>query len=373
MSLYRFAAYTGSAVAVLLSTASAFAQTDYQYQFDEIVVPAATAEEPIAVEFSVAKAADYLQQSATAWIGSRNCIACHTTGVHLVTRPALSASLGLPDESLRQFALDQINDLKMMKRDTLLKGVNPVKVVYAAGGLAEWDAHVTGTLSPETIDALSFMFEIQMENGTWGNTDCWPPYESDTYHVATAAAMALATAPGYLQNPPDDKAKAGIAQLKQFLRTETPPHDYGRALLLWAGSRFPDLLEDAQKQELIDMLLSHQRDDGGWSIRTFAAPEKWGKGNRAEKLRSEPEFADPPSDGHQTGLAIIVLREAGVSADDAGIQKGIAWLLANQRESGRWWTRSLNTDKWHFITFSGTAYPLLALQMCDALPRVAVK
>ncbi len=48
----------------------------------------------------------------------------------------------------------------------------------------------------------------------------------------------------------------------------------------------------------------------------------------------------------------------------------IAWLKSNQRESGRWWTRSLNTDSAHFITYSRTAYPLLALQMCDAMPPV---
>ena len=69
-----------------------------------------------------------------------------------------------------------------------------------------------------------------------------------------------------------------------------------------------------------------------------------------------------------TGLAIIVLREAGVPANDPRLQKGIGWLKSNQRASGRWWTRSLNTDAWHFITYSGTAFPLLALQMCDALP-----
>ncbi|QDU45675.1 hypothetical protein Mal52_41700 [Symmachiella dynata] len=369
----RFIAFAGPVVVVLMSASTTLAQTDYQYQYDDILVPAASADEPVAAAFSTDKAATYLQQSAAAWIGTRKCIACHTTGVHLVTRPALSASLGKPDDNLRQFALEQIIDLKMMRRETLLKGVNPVKVVYAAGGLAEWDAHITGQLSPETIDAFSFLFEIQLENGTWANTDCWPPYESDTYHVATAAAMALATAPGYLKNPPDEQAKTGISKLKKFLRSETPPHDYGKALLLWASTRMPDLIDATQKQELIEMLLSHQREDGGWSIRTFAAPESWGKGNRAEKLRSEPEFANPPSDGHQTGLAIIVLREAGLAADDPRIQKGIAWLLANQRESGRWWTRSLNTDKWHFITFSGTAYPLLALQMCDALPKVAAK
>jgi squalene-hopene/tetraprenyl-beta-curcumene cyclase len=100
-------------------------------------------------------------------------------------------------------------------------------------------------------------------------------------------------------------------------------------------------------------------------MRTLAAPEEWGDGNRAEKLQSEPDFANPPSDGHMTGLAIVVLREAGVPAADERLRKGIAWLKSNQRASGRWWTRSLNTESWHFITYSGTAFPLLAMQMCE--------
>lgn len=50
-------------------------------------------------------------------------------------------------------------------------------------------------------------------------------------------------------------------------------------------------------------------------------------------------------DGHQTGLAIVALREAGVPASDPQIQRGLRWLESNQRESGRWWTLSLNTDK----------------------------
>lgn len=116
------------------------------------------------------------------------------------------------------------------------------------------------------------------------------------------------------------------------------------------------------------MICQHQRPGGGWSIRTIALPEQWGRGNRAEKLRSEPEFADPPSDGHMTGLAIVALRKAGVPSSDPRIQRGISWLLNNQRASGRWWTRSLNTNGWHFITCSGTLYPLLALALCDALP-----
>ena len=115
------------------------------------------------------------------------------------------------------------------------------------------------------------------------------------------------------------------------------------------------------------MVFSHQQADGGWSMRSFSTPEAWGGGNRAEKIRSEPDFENPPSDGHQTGLAVIVLRDAGVSAEDPRIQKAVNWILANQRTSGRWWTRSLNTDGFHFITYSGTMYPLVALYKCGEL------
>ena len=69
-------------------------------------------------------------------------------------------------------------------------------------------------------------------------------------------------------------------------------------------------------------------------------------------------------------MALIALLEAGVSAQDSAVRQGVRWLLRNQRESGRWWTRSLNTDKYHFITYSGTLYPLVALHLSGVFPEV---
>jgi squalene-hopene/tetraprenyl-beta-curcumene cyclase len=289
----------------------------------------------------------------------------------MMIRPSLSPSLGLPPEETREFFISALSKLQEEKPERLKQATRPAQVIYIAAGLAEWDAHVTKTLSTETEKALELMFAIQNENGTWGSLDCWPPFESDAYHEATVAAMAAGTAPGWLQKTSmsaNESLKSAVGRLTNYLQTEKPAHDYSRVLLLWANARFPELLPSPQKQELVEVLLKHQRDDGGWSIRSFAAPEAWGGGNRAEKLKSEPEFADPPSDGHMTGLALIVLRESGLDAGDARITKGTTWLKSNQQESGRWWTRSLNTDSWHYITYSGTAYPLLALQMCNLLP-----
>ena len=45
--------------------------------------------------------------------------------------------------------------------------------------------------------ALALAFKLQRDTGTWGSLDCWPPYESSAYHLATVAAMAAGTAPGW--------------------------------------------------------------------------------------------------------------------------------------------------------------------------------
>ena len=177
------------------------------------------------------------------------------------------------------------------------------------------------------------------------------------------AAMAVASAPGWVDSlAEDDELRGKIDLLKKYIRESKVPHDYGRVLQLWTSLRLDGILTKSQQQEALQLIRNKQKSDGGWSMRQFAKPDEWGGGNRAGKLREEPEFATQPSDGHMTVLALLVLQEAGVKNDDPAIQKGLSWLKKNQRESGRWWTRSLNTDKWHFITYSGTAYPLLALQ-----------
>jgi len=337
-----------------------------QYQFGTIEIPAATGDEPIA-PFSLANAVRYVDQGALAWSGKHKCVSCHTNGTYLQMRPALTPLLGKPQEKIRDFFVEQLAEMRAKSLADLKGGIGPTQVAYVAAGLAEWDAHVTKQLSAETRNALDLMLQVQSKNGAWGNTKCWPPFESSDYQAATVAAMAIATAPGYSRSLSAVQQEQLQSLLTYFKKTP-PPHDYARLLLLWVSTRLPGVMTGAERMKAVEMVFKHQQPDGGWSIRTFATPETWGSGGRAAKLRAEPEFKDPPSDGHQTGLVLLVLRDAGISAQDARLQKAVGWLLSNQRQSGRWWTRSLNTDTYHFITYSGTVYPLLALHKCNALP-----
>ena len=339
---------------------------DPQYESGSIRIPAASANEPKRAEFSGKLAERYLTDGALAWVRKHQCVSCHTNGSYLAVRGALTDQLGPPPVEMRTFFVEQSRKLK--GSDKLRKGATGTAIAYIALGLSEWDAHVTKTLSPETEDTLRVMLTGQLEDGSWSNDQCWPPLESSNYHSATVAALAIATAPGWLDDlGDDDNARQQIDQLKQYLCNTEPTHDYARLLLLWVATRMKGLINAERTTQIIETVWSHQRPDGGWSLRTFALPEQWGSGNRATRVREEPDFNDPPSDGHMTGLAVMVLRDAGISVEDKRIQAAVNWLKTNQRETGRWWTRSLNTDTYHYITFSGTGYALLALAKCDEL------
>ena len=344
---------------------------DYQYHYKDVTYSRPSPEEP-KIPFAPRLAVDYMEQGAAAWSGEYGCVACHTNGTYMVVRPMMTPSLGTPQQAMHDFCVTQLKVALAADPDHRNGTFDGTQAVYIAAGLAIWDAHVTHHLSPETRQALDLMFQFQRAAGDWFiEDDNNPPFESSPYQVATVAARAVANAPGWLAQQRRTPIGAHVELLKHYLRLpQKMQGDYDRVDLLWAASELPDLLDASQKKSLIDMILAHQQFDGGWSMRSFAAPEQWGKGNRAAKLRSELQFGFPQSDGHMTGLAIIALRKAGVPSSDPRIQSGVQWLLRNQRVSGRWWTRSLNRDGPQYISYSGTVYPLFALQLCNALPTM---
>ena len=130
-------------------------------------------------------------------------------------------------------------------------------------------------------------------------------------------------------------------------------------MLLWANSYVPDLLTAEEKTATIQQLTALQKPDGGWALATL------GNWKRGDDLQQDTEH----SDGYSTGFVLYALRRADVSPSDAVIRNGVMWLKSNQRESGRWYTRSLFKDNHHFISHAGTAMAVLALQNCDE-PKV---
>ena len=61
----------------------------------------------------------------------------------------------------------------------------------------------------------------------------------------------------------------------------------------------------------------------------------------------------------------LELSEAGIPASHDAVQRGVKWLSTSQRESGRWFTRSLNGVPQHFISDTATVFAVLALKACE--------
>lgn len=309
-------------------------------------------EEPIAKSMSLAKTAEFLDHQATAWTQGRKCGTCHTNFPFLLARKQLGGNLAALGE-VRGFFENRIANWDSGKKEDRPK--RDTEVIATAATLALQDALTGNKLHPLTRKALDRMWTLQQENGAWDWLKCgWPPLEHDDYYGVVYVAIAVGHAPDdYAET---DAAQAGLKGLKKFFHNNPPPSLHHKAYLLWASQKLPGLMSDKLKESTIRELRALQKSDGGWSLPMLGDWVGWDE---------RPNDRNAPSDGYATGLVLWVLRQAEIPAKDATIQKGVAWLKANQREGGSWFTPSINSDRYHFLTHAGTAYAAMALKACE--------
>lgn len=315
-------------------------------------------DEPLAKQFSLAKAVQFLDSANLEWQTKRGCFTCHTNYPYVFARPSV-ADKGPAHEFVRGALEAQVKKWTEQKANpapTTGKKVNPpapAHLVHTAMSLAYNDAKTTGKLHPVTRVALDHMWTVQRPDGGFSWIKCnWPPQESDDHFGVTIAALAVGVAPdNYVKT---EAAQKGLAGIRKYFKDNPPLHFHHRTMLLWVSAYLPDFIDAKEKNEVIKELKSRQLPDGGWSAATF------GNWKRADSL--EQDFKT--GDGYGTGYAIFMLRQAGIPTSDPGIQRGLTWLKSNQRVSGRWFTRSLNRDNKHLLTNVGTAFAIMALQAC---------
>ena len=133
-------------------------------------------------------------------------------------------------------------------------------------------------------------------------------------------------------------------------------------MIAWASCHVDGLMSREQRAKVVEELRALQGLDGGWA--TPALMADW---EGLERTDGKPHDTKT-SDAYATGFAIVVAREAGVDAQAPDLQRGIQWLLYNQRASGKWFVRSPAKDSRHYFTNYGSAFAILALQACYRLP-----
>ena len=313
--------------------------------------PAPTSpDEPVAKAFSAAKAGEYLDGVSLAWTRKRQ----------VLRLPHQRLRRDGPHQDRRRRRRGRQGDAHVPRRQRGEWDKNPPKQDYVVLATAftpsAHDAATTGKLHRSTKAALDRSFAEQLENGSWDWPKCnWPPLEHDDYYGVPFVMLAIATAPdGYAKT---DIAKKTLAKAADYLKKNPPPDLHHRAMLAWTSTKIDGLMTDDERKAVAKDLLAKQRKDGGWCLPSL--------GDYKKRRDGKPVDPDAPSDGYGTGYAAFVLRQLGVPATDPALVKAVAWLKENQRESGRWYTRSLRTDGPHLITNAGSAFCVLALAACD--------
>lgn len=308
-----------------------------------------TPDEPLAKAFNATKAAEYVDSVALAWTRERKCATCHTNVPAMLARPLVKGGDATAEKEIRAFLEATVKKWEMAKPR------NDYEVVATAFALAGHDAATTKKLHPLTKAALDKTWTIQLDDGSWKWPNCnWPPLEHDQFYGVAYMAVAVALAPDDYVNTP--QAQAGLAKLRAYLQKNPTKELHHKATLLWASGKIDGLLSADDKKAIVAELRKLQQPDGGWNLPAL--------GPYLKRRDGTMNKMDAPSDGYATGFVTFILRKAGVAADDPALKKAVQWLQTNQRESGRWFTRSPQADKAHYITNVGSAFAIMALHEC---------
>ncbi len=293
------------------------------------------------------------------------CVSCHTSLPYALARPALRAALheqaASPNE--RKF-LDNLT-----KRVSIWADAQPFYNDAKSGVPKSAEARSTEAVLnalilarydvPAARDAVRNMWALQLQTGENAGSWTWlnfhnEPWEADdsAFWGASLAALAAGAAPDATYAP-------NVALLARYLqREQSTQSTLNRAVALWASGKLPQLLTAADRAAIAAVILSKQRDDGGWSESSLVMKD-W--------KRKDGTPMDGASDGYATGLMLIALRESGVNPPPAHVAKGLAWLESNQDATGAWLATSMNkkrdpaSDAGRFMTDAATAYAVLAL------------
>lgn len=334
-----------------------FAQSKTDLADLELPIPATpSANEPLLKKISREKASEFLDRAAHVWQKEYSCSSCHSS--YLVLMAQTAAKPPTDEFSEATLALRKGLESRIDGWDRggpgagLPEGTEGVsEVVSTAATLAFCDNLQSGKLTAPAKKALKKMWTLQQPNGAWTwNLHELPPQEYDDYFGAVFAAVGIAHAPeNYSQS---DEAKPGVAKLVAYFKKNPAPNLHHRLWLLWASTKLDGLLNETAQKKIIEETLALQRPDGGWNLPSLG---DW------QRLDGQENDRDAASDGYATGLAIYTLQKSCLPTNHPAITRGIAWLKNHQRESGRWYTRSVNADREHYISNAGSALALMAI------------
>lgn len=271
------------------------------------------------------KGLGFLARASKQWQSGHACYGCH---VHAVTLEALVVG------KKHQYAVDGDALDSLIRGVTELPGgsrskgglsyhetslLAPAKS-FGGAAFAHYDQHVSSKLRDDLIQTARELLAFQTEQGELkADYPNWPVASTNiqfTYQAVQTWRQAFARTADDVWLPPIRRAESWLRQQAERLAKDgaavtTQDLSYALLGLKEAQSGAADPLVARVKSALLE----RQAEDGSFAFR-----------------RGDVPGAFP------TGQALYALRMAGLSDHDRAVQKGTAWLIAQQREDGGWST-----------------------------------
>jgi squalene-hopene/tetraprenyl-beta-curcumene cyclase len=338
----------------------------------------------------------YLEQRETWWMKWQDaerdhgtfCVSCHTNLPFIFVRSTvrkLPIETNMSDNELKIY-------YNVKKRVRLWDSVEPyygdgedkagngpgsraTEAVLNVVILAFHDFQI-GELSDDTRAAFKNMWALQQAGGSdqgawlWQNFRLSPWESTDSpYFGATLAALAVGMAPDNYRSSPE--IQRNLALLQGYLDREYSRQSLlNRIGLLWASTKWPELLSSGHRKSIIEEIYKKQQNDGGWSLSSLIGSSKYfGLASLLTmQRRNDWTPQERKSDGLATGYIAFVLQQAGIPRENPQLKNALTWLTSNQNTTEGFWTAySLNkrrvgsSNVGRFMSDAATAFAVLAL------------
>jgi len=292
---------------------------------------------------AVARSLPIQRTTSATVMTSGGCPACHAPSLTtMVIEAARTRWPSLPADVQSTQVPFLLNGMTPRMLQLVEGGGTPDSLVYEAMAMAAQQmppSHATDAF-------VRYLAAKQRTAGNWKGVGGTRAPMQDGDFSRTAMAIRALTVYGTPALAREYQKHVGRAA--GWLAKQTPLTTEDRVMQLlglhWAKAH------PRVRQTRVHELIRFQREDGGWS--------------------QTPHLA---SDAYATGQVLYVLRELGVPAADATMQRGVAFLLRTQHDDGSWFVKSramkvqpyfesgfpYGHDQW--ISHAGTAWATMGL------------
>jgi ankyrin repeat protein len=298
------------------------------------------------VQAAIARSVPILQRAEAVVMTKTGCVTCHNNSLTAATVGAVRAA-GLPvDPALTATQLAGAAAAFRAQTELLLQGVDGGAGVNGLG-YTLMGLHSLGYQADLATDAAVRSIKGgQLAEGHWGgNVSTRPPHGASRVNRTALAIRGMQLyAPNVMRSDYDAAVRRAAAWLAQAKARTSEEQAYRLLGLAWARAGAHAIKAAA------DELAASQRADGGWA-----------------------DIASLDSGPYATGMALVALKEAGMSSSERVYERGVAFLIRTQLADGSWFARSRSvpvqpyfdagfphgTDQW--ISSAATNWATIAL------------